>query len=94
MSLADAREAHMQARAQIAKGVDPRKSTSDKKCFSYYALEKMKALDLRDATYVKRLGRMEKYLFDELEKKDVTAITPLATEYRWGWVVSVSGVEK
>ncbi|NRP95855.1 Prophage CP4-57 integrase [Marinobacterium sp. xm-g-59] len=75
MSLAEAREEHEKAHSLVAKGIDPRKTTTDKKNFSYYSLEKMKTLDLRGATYTKRLGRMEKYLFPELDKKDVTLIT-------------------
>ena len=76
-TLAEAREEHLQAHLKIAKGIDPRESTTDKKSFSYYALEEMNTLDLREATYKKRLGRMEKYLFPVLDKKDVTEITAL-----------------
>lgn len=76
-TLAEARDGHLQAHLKVAKGIDPRETTTDKKCFSYYALEEMNTLDLREATYKKRLGRMEKYLFPALDKKDVTEITAL-----------------
>jgi integrase len=78
ITLAEAREQHEHAHALISKGIDPREeTTSHNKCFSYYALEQMKSLDLREATYKKRLGRMEKYLFPVLDKKDVGEITAL-----------------
>jgi integrase len=75
MSLAEAREEHEKAHALVAKGKDPREPAAEKKLFSYYALEKMKALELRENTDTKRLGRMQKYLFPVLDKKDVTTIT-------------------
>jgi len=77
MTLAEARDSHTEAHLKIANGIDPRESPIDKKCFSYYAVEEMKTLDLRGATYKKRLGRMEKYLFPALDQKEVTEITAL-----------------
>lgn len=77
ITLAEAREKHTQAHTMISKGIDPRESSQGQKTFSYYALEEMKALDLKDATYKKRLGRMEKYLFPALDRKEATDITAL-----------------
>ncbi|MBR9868294.1 MAG: tyrosine-type recombinase/integrase [Oceanospirillales bacterium] len=78
-SLADARNQHEQAHSMISKGIDPRTAAVEIETnrFSYYAVEQMKTLDLRDATYGKRIGRMQKYLFPTLDKKDVTEITAL-----------------
>ena len=75
ISLSEAREQHVRAHSLVAKGEDPREPTLETKCFSYYAREQMATLDLRGATYTKRIGRMEKYLFPVLDKKDVTQIT-------------------
>lgn len=79
ISLADAREQHEQARSLIAKGIDPRQPHDGRqlKTFSFYALEQMKTLDLRETTYKKRIGRMEKYLFPILDKKAVEEVTAL-----------------
>lgn len=75
LSLAEAREEHEKAHAMVAKGIDPRDLAHEKNSFSYYSHEQMKTLDLRDTTYTKRIGRMEKYLFPVLDKKDATQIT-------------------
>lgn len=75
MSLAEARDEHEKAHALVAKGINPKDATPEKNCFSYYSYEQMKTLDLRGSTYTKRIGRMEKYLFPVLDKKDATQIT-------------------
>lgn len=79
ISLAGARERHEQARSLVANGTDPRQANESHqlKTFSHYALEQMKTLDLRETTYKKRLGRMEKYLFPILDKKAVEEVTAL-----------------
>lgn len=75
ISLLEARTLHEEAYTKISKGIDPREPAQEKKLFSFYAKEKMNALDLQETTYEKRIGRMEKYLFEELDKKDVTEIS-------------------
>jgi integrase len=79
MSLAEARSQHETAHGLVKKGIDPRTAAveAEQNRFSYYAREQMKSLDLRDATYDKRIGRMEKYLFPVLDKKPATEITAL-----------------
>ena len=77
ISLAEARELHEEAHRKVKNGKDPRETAPESRSFSYYAIEQMNTLDLRESTYKKRLGRMQKYLFATLDKKDVTAITAL-----------------
>lgn len=77
ISLAEARDLHLEARNKIAKGIDPRSTAPEKMSFSYYALKTMKRLELKESTYNKRLGRMQNYLFPALDKKVVTEITAL-----------------
>lgn len=76
-SLLDARNKHDKDLLLIKKGIDPRNSSSESKPFSYYAAEQMKTLKLQEGTYVKRLGRMQMYLFPALDKTPVKDITTL-----------------
>jgi len=80
ISLADARDQHEQARSFLAKGIDPRKANNQSnqiKPFSFYALETMKTMELRESTEYKRLSRMKRHLFPILDKKPVTEITAI-----------------
>jgi integrase len=77
IALADARKKHEDDRLLIKKSVDPRALPSKTKLFSYYAAEQMKTIRLADGTYKKRLGRMQMYLFPELDKTDVLTVTTL-----------------
>lgn len=79
IGLSDARVKHEKARELIAKGIDPRaeQQRPSERNFRFYSLEQMKSLDLREPTYKKRLGRMEKYLFPVLDKKAIDEITAI-----------------
>ena len=80
ISLAEARERHEQARADIAKGIDPRQAKqafNEFKPFSYYAIEKIKTNKLGERTAKKKIQTMEKYLFKQLDRKPITQITTI-----------------
>lgn len=80
LSLAGAREGHEQARAKIAKGIDPRKDNNENdrlKSFSDYAKENVNTAQNAERTAKKKLQRMEKYLFSHLDKKPVTEINTI-----------------
>lgn len=79
ISLAQAREQHEEARAKLANGTDPRQDSTDHKAkpFSYYAIETMRTLELKESTQNKRLSRMKKHLFPVLDMKPVTEITAI-----------------
>lgn len=80
ITLADAREQHEQARAKLAKGLDPRQANEEEnqlKPFSFYAIDATSRAELRPSTVEERLKRMQKYLFPILDKKPVTDITAI-----------------
>ncbi|BBN59336.1 tyrosine-type recombinase/integrase [Hydrogenovibrio marinus] len=79
ISLAYAREKHDNARALIAKKIDPREAEQQRdlkiKPFSFYALEMLNTQELRPTTAKKKLAKMERHLFTHLDQKPVTEIT-------------------
>ena len=79
ITLADAREQHEQARAKLAKGLDPRQANEENQLepFSFYAIDATSRAELRPSTVEERLKRMQKYLFPILDKKPVTEITAI-----------------
>ena len=79
ITLADAREQHEQARTKIAKGLDPRQANeeSELKPFSYYALEQIKVSKIEPRTALKKTQRLEKYLFNHLDKIPADKITTI-----------------
>lgn len=80
-SLSVARDKHEDSRKSVAKGIDPRKASDESDIinqpFSFYALETMKTLELKESTEKKRLSRLKKHLFPVLDKLQVTQITAI-----------------
>ncbi|UQB43139.1 tyrosine-type recombinase/integrase [Thiomicrospira microaerophila] len=77
-SLADARAKHESARALIAQGIDPRiNEVSKLEPFSFYALEQIKVSKIEPRTALKKTQRLEKYLFNHLDRIPADKITTI-----------------
>ena len=81
LSLAEARKQHLEAKALIKEGIDPRqkrkKDSLLEKTFSYYAEETMARMELRPSTEYKRRNRMKRHLYPVLDNKPVQDITAI-----------------